>query len=66
MANTDFTQKYDKNFEKIHFKIRINMNVPLYQISDNFENVGFRDQVCPKNVNDKKFGKINIKFEIKI
>ena len=42
------------------------MNVPLYQISDNFENVGFRDQVCPKNVNDKKFGKININFEIKI
>ena len=41
-------------------------NMPMYQISVNLENIRFWDQVCPKNMTDKDFEKINIKIVISI
>ena len=38
----------------------------MYQISVNLENFRFWDQICPKNVSDKNFEKMNMKFEIRI
>ena len=54
----------EKNFEKINIKIE--MNLPLYQISVNLKNFRFWDQICPKNMNEKNFEKINVKVEISI
>ena len=42
------------------------MYILLYQISVNLENFTFWDYICPKNMDDKKFEKINIKIEISI
>ena len=41
------------------------MNVPVYQISVDLMNFSFRDQICQK-MNDKKFEKISIEFDIRI
>ena len=38
----------------------------MYQISVNLENFRFWDQICPKNVSDKNFEKMNMKFETRI
>ena len=37
----------------------------MYQISVNFKNFTFWDQIC-QNMNEKNFGKINVKAEISI
>ena len=42
------------------------INMPMYQISVNLENIRSSDQICPKNMTDKKFKKINIKIVISI
>ena len=39
---------------------------PKVFFGQNLENFRFWNQICPKNVNDKNFGKINIKFEMRI
>ena len=39
---------------------------PCIKFLFNLENFRFGDQICPKNVNDKNFEKINIKTEISI
>ena len=57
----------DTNFGKMNIKIVItHSNVALYQISVNLENFRFCDQICPKNMNEKKIEKIYIKLKIKI
>ena len=42
------------------------INMPMYQISVNLENIRSLDQICPKNMTDKKLKKINIKIVISI
>ena len=58
MANTskNYTSKSESAYS----------NMPLYQISRNLENIRFWDQICPKNMTDKNFEKINIKIVIRI
>ena len=36
------------------------------QILVNLKSFRFWDQICPKNMSDKYFGKANIKFEMRI
>ena len=38
----------------------------MYQILVNLDNFRIRGQICPKNMNDKNFDKINITIEISI
>ena len=56
-----------RKFEKINSKIEISTcsstSVPNFS---HFEEVLFRDQICPKNMNENKFEKRNIKIEISI
>ena len=39
-------------------------NVLLFEISVNLKNSRLWDQICPKNMSDENFGKINIKIVI--
>ena len=41
-------------------------NMPFYQISINLKSIRFWDQICPKNMTDKNFEKMNIKIIISI
>ena len=45
----------DKNFEKINIKIaKAYSNVPLYEISDILQSFRLWDQICSKNITDRK------------
>ena len=65
---SNFVQNYmnDKTFKKINIKNRNKHIVSLYEISVNLENCRLWNQICPKDITDKKFEKIDIKIEIKI
>ena len=41
-------------------------HIRLHQISVNLENFRFWDQICPKNMNENNFEKINIKTVLSI
>ena len=40
--------------------------MPWHQVLVNLENFRFWDQICPKDMSEKKIKKIIIKFEIRI
>ena len=42
------------------------MYLPLYEISVNLKKSRSWDQICPKSMSDKNFGKINFKIVISI
>ena len=57
----------DKNLKKQTLKSKQAYgNLPLYQVSVNLKNFRFWDQLCPNNMKENNFEKINIKVVISI
>ena len=55
-----------KNFEKINIKTVIAYsNVSPYEILINLKKSRLWDQISPKSMSGKNFGKINIKFKMR-